>query len=92
MHPLLLLDAPEFVRVRLDMPVMLLLLPLNLVVPLLFLFRALNAEVLLTLLLIQLVVVDLNPLGLVFVFVALGDLPDLRLRYGVFLHRYHFLK
>lgn len=76
----------------LDLPFVHLLLSLDVVVPLFVLLRALDAEVLLPLILVQLVVMDLDTLCLVFVLITLWDGPNLSLRYGVFLGLNHFLQ
>lgn len=73
LHLLLLEGAPQLVSVLLDLPFVHLLLSPYIVVPLFLLLRALNAEVLLSLVLIQLVVMDLNALCLVLVLITLWD-------------------
>ena len=74
------------------LPFVHLLLSPDVVVPLFVLLRALDAEVLLPLILIQLVVMDLDTLCLVLVLITLWDRPNLSLRYGVFLGLNHFLQ
>ena len=70
---LLLEGAPELVSVLLDLPFVKLLLSPDVVVPLFVLLRALDAEVLLPLILIQLVVMDLDTLRLVLFLITLCD-------------------
>jgi hypothetical protein len=92
LHLLLLKGAPELVSVLLDFPFVQLLLSPDVVAPLFVLLRALDAEVLLPLILIQLVVMDLDTLCLVLVLITLCDRPHLSLRNGIFLGLNHFLK
>ena len=73
LHLLLLEGALELVSVLLDLPFVHFILSPDVVVPLFVLLRTLDAEVLLPLILIQLVVMDLDSLCLVLVLVTLSD-------------------
>ena len=92
LHLLLLEGALKLVGVLLDLPFVHLLLPPDVVVSLFVLLRALDAEVLLPLILVQLIVMDLDSLCLVLVLITLWDGPNLSLRDGIFLSLNHFLQ